>query len=250
MLTTDRPVGTMRIHSFFRSIEVTDSNALLQSALLKQLAPFTRSGYALFREVIDSDGALPARLKCLFSAVAAANKGYLELAQQELERAAGLGMPLNEAASGLILLSSLRGEGAALAFDAMLAKVYGPPASDPQAPSLLRAGPGEAEVNFRSYWGTVPPALASLLRLVPKGADGYFLMRKGTIECNQLDRKSAELMLITVLASDYSPQAATHIKAARAVGASDEEMAEAVLCAVPSAGIAAWMAAGVLIEAA
>ena len=93
-------------------------------------------------------------------------------------------------------------------------------------------------------------ALASLLRLVPKGADGYFLMRKGTIDCNQLDRKSAELMLIAVLASDYSPQAATHIKAARAVGATDEEMAEAVLCAVPSAGIAAWMAAGVLIEAA
>jgi len=96
----------------------------------------------------------------------------------------------------------------------------------------------------------VPPALASLLRLVPKGADGYFLMRKGTIDCNQLDRKSAELMLIAVLASDYSPQAATHIKAARAVGATDEEMAEAVLCAVPCAGIAAWMAAGALIEAA
>ena len=75
-------------------------------------------------------------------------------------------------------------------------------------------------------------------------------MRKGTIDCNQLDRKAAELMLITVLASDYSPMAATHIRAARAVGATDEEMAEAVLCAVPAAGIAAWMAAGVLIEAA
>jgi alkylhydroperoxidase/carboxymuconolactone decarboxylase family protein YurZ len=240
----------MRNRQSFRSTEVTDSNALLQSALLKQLAPFTLSGYALFREVIGSDSALPARLKCLFSAVAAVNKGYLQLAQEELERAAALGMPLNEAASGLILLSSLRGEGAALAFDAMLAKVYGPPTSDPRPPSLVRAEPGEAEANFKSYWGTVPPALASLLRLAPKGADGYFLMRKGTIECNQLDRKSAELMLIAVLASDYSPQAATHVKAARAIGATDEEMAEAVLCAVPSAGIAAWMAAGVLIEAA
>ena len=232
------------------SIEVTDSNALLQSVHLKRLAPFTRSGYALFREVIDSDGALPARLKCLFSAVAAANKGYLDLAHGELERAARLGVLLDEAASGLILLSSLRGEGAALAFDAVLARVYGPAASDSRAPALVRADPGEAEANFASYWGTVPPALASLLRLVPKGADGYFLMRKGTIDCNQLDRKSAELMLIAVLASDYSPQAATHIKAARAVGATDEEMAEAVLCAVPCAGIAAWMAAGVLIDAA
>jgi alkylhydroperoxidase/carboxymuconolactone decarboxylase family protein YurZ len=95
----------------------------------------------------------------------------------------------------------------------------------------------------------VPPALATLLRLVPKGADGYFLMRKGTIDCNQLDRKAAELMLIAVLASDYSPMAATHIRAARAVGASDEEMAEAILCAVPSAGIAAWMAVAPLLEA-
>jgi 4-carboxymuconolactone decarboxylase len=229
---------------------VTDSNALLQSVLLKQLAPFTLSGYALFREVIETDGALPAKLKCLFSAVAATNKGYLELARRELERAARLGVLLNEAASGLILLSSLRGEGTALAFDAMLDTVYGHPASAPRGPSLVRADPGEAEANFKSYWGTVPPALASLLRLVPKGADGYFLMRKGTIDCNQLDRKSAELMLIAVLASDYSPQATTHIKAARAVGATDEEMAEAVLCAVPCAGIAAWMATGVLIEAA
>ena len=228
---------------------MTYSNALLQSALLKELAPLTLSGYALFREVIETDGALPAKLKCLFSAVAAANKGYLELARRELERAARLGVLRNEAASGLILLSSLRGEGTALAFDAMLDMLYGPPASAPREPSLVRAEPGEAEANFKSYWGTVPPALASLLRMVPKGADGYFLMRKGTIDCNQLDRKSAELMLIAVLASDYSPQAATHIRAARAVGATDEEMAEAVLCAVPSAGIAAWMAAGVLIEA-
>ena len=229
---------------------MTDSNALLQSVLLKELAPFTLSGYALFREIIDTDGALPAKLKCLFSAVAAVNKGHLELARRELERAARLGVLLNEAASGLILLSSLRGEGTALAFEAMLDMVYEPPASAPREPSLVRAEPGEAEANFKSYWGTVPPALASLLRLVPKGADGYFLMRKGTIDCNQLDRKSAELMLIAVLASDYSPQAATHIRAARAVGATDEEMAEAVLCAIPSAGIAAWMAAGVLIEAA
>lgn len=229
---------------------MTDSNALLQSLLLKQLAPFTISGYGLFREVIELDGALPAKLKCLFSAVAASNKGYAELARRELERAAGFGLALNEAASGVILLSSLRGEGAALAFDKALGAVYEVPASAAQEPTLVRAEPGEAEANFKSYWGTVPPALASLLRLVPKGAEGYFLMRKGTIECNQLDRKAAELMLITVLASDYSPQAATHIRAARAVGASDEEMAEAVLCAVPSAGIAAWMAAGVLIESA
>ena len=115
-------------------------------------------------------------------------------------------------------------------------------------PGLERAMPGEAESNFLSYFGSVPPALAILLRLVPPAADAYYLMRKGTIDCNQLDRKSAELMLIAVLASDYSPMAITHIRAARAVGASDAEMAEAILCAVPCAGIAAWMGAGMLLE--
>jgi alkylhydroperoxidase/carboxymuconolactone decarboxylase family protein YurZ len=227
-----------------------ESNALLGSALLQQLAPFTISGYALFREVIEVDGALPAKIKSLFAAVAATNKGYADLARRELECAARLGLTRNEAASGLILLSSLRGEGAALAFNAALDAVYPVSGPAPKEAKVMRAAPGEAEANFKSYFGTVPPALATLLRLAPKGADGYFLMRKGTIECNQLDKKLAELMLVTVLASDYSPMAATHIKAARTAGATDQEMAEAVLCAVPAAGIAAWMAAGVLIEAA
>lgn len=225
---------------------------MFNSELLSELAPFTISGYDLFREVIETDSALPAKLKSLFAAVAACNRRHPELARKELDRAARLGLTRNEAAAGLILLSSLRGEGAALAFDATIRAVYTsacPDANPPRQPELVRAAPGEAEANFKAYFGTVPPALANLLRLAPKGADGYFLMRKGTIDCNQLERKAAELMLIAVLASDYSPQAATHIRAARAAGASDEEMAEAILCAVPSAGIAAWMAAGVLLEA-
>lgn len=230
-----------------------DRNALFNSELLTELAPFTLAGYDLFREVIETDGALPAKLKSLLAAVAACNRRYPVLARKELERAARLGLTRDEAASGLILLSSLRGEGAAMAFDATIREVYLPLRSDasPAAgqPELVRAAPGEAEANFKAYFGTVPPALATLLRLAPKGADGYYLMRKGTIDCNQLDRKAAELMLVAVLASDYSPQAATHIRAARAVGATDEELAEAILCAVPAAGIAAWMAAGVLLEA-
>ena len=38
--------------------------------------------------------------------------------------------------------------------------------------------------------------------------------------------------------------AATHVRGARNAGATDEEIAEAVLCAIPAAGIAAWMAVG------
>lgn len=228
---------------------MTAANPLLNSPLLTQLAPYTVSGYALFREIVETDGALPARIKGLFAAVAAVNKRDAALATRELARAQSQGLTLDEAASGLILLSSLRGEGVALAYDAVLTGVYGPAAPALKAEAeAVHAAPGEAEANFRGYFGTVPPALATLLALVPRGADAYYLMRKGTIECNRLDRKLSELMLVAVLAADYSPMAATHVKAARSVGATEHELAEAALCAVPSAGIAAWMAVGTLLE--
>lgn len=226
-------------------------NPLLESPLLRELAPYTVSGYALFREIVEVDGALPAKIKSLFVAVAGTNKGYGELARREAARACRLGLTRKEAAAGLILLSSLRGEGAALAFHAVLDAVYPPPPAAAQAPrSALQVEPGEAENNFRQYFGTVPVALAKLLELSPKGADAYYLMRKGTIECNTLEKKYAELLLVTVLASDYSPMIATHIRAARAVGATDQELAEAILCAVPAAGIAAWIGAGPQLDAA
>jgi len=226
------------------------ANPLLSSRLLTQLAPYTVAGYALFREIVETDGALPARIKGLFAAVAAITKRDPGLAARELTRARSQGLTQDEASSGLILLSSLRGEGVALAYDAVLGKVYlddAPPAFA-AAPEAVHAAPGEAEANFRAYFGTVPPALANLLALVPRGADAYYLMRKGTIECNRLERKLSELMLVAVLAADYSPMAATHVKAARSAGATEQELAEAVLCAVPSGGIAAWMAVGTLLE--
>lgn len=226
------------------------SNPLLDSELLQELAPYTVAGYALFREIIEIDASLPAKLKRLFVAIAAVNKGYGELARREIWAARRLGLSLKEAAAGLILLSSLRGEGAALSYKAVLDEAYPASALPGDLPPAVSAAPGEAENNFRQYFGTIPPALAKLLELSPKGADAYYLMRKGTIECNSLDKKYAELLLVTVLASDYSPMAATHIRAARTAGATDAELAEAILCAVPSAGIAAWIAAGALLEAA
>ena len=227
---------------------MTHDNPLLDAALLRQIAPYTVAGYALFREIVETDGALPARIKTLFAAVAATNKGHGELARREMQRAADLGVTLTEAASGLILLSSLRGEGTALAYKALLDTVWPQPATTPSPPVQIQPEPGEAENNFKQYFGTVPVPLAHLLRLVPKGADAYYLMRKGTIECNSLDKKYAELLLVTVLATDYSPMVATHIRGARAAGASDQELAEAILCAVPAAGVAAWMGAAALLD--
>src|SRR3954466_6906251 len=83
-------------------------------ALLRGHAPYTLAGYAGFRAVIDSDGAVPARLKALFAAVAAIDRRYPDLARRELSRGVTLGLTVREAAAGLIVLASLRGEAAAL----------------------------------------------------------------------------------------------------------------------------------------
>lgn len=220
------------------------TSPLMEVALLQGHAPYTLAGFAAFRSVIETDGAVPARLKALFAAVAAVDRRHLDLARRELARGVALGLTPKEATAGLIVLTSLRGEAAALDFAAIIADAF----DDLRAPAaqpLPTAGEGEAEANFRQYWaGSIPTPLAQLMRLVPEAADAYYLMRRGSIDANPLSPKHGELLLLVILAAGYSPMAATHVRGARNAGATDEEIAEAVLCAVPAAGIAAWMAVG------
>lgn len=215
--------------------------------LLAGHAPYTLAGYAEFRAVIDADGAVPASLKALFAAVAAIDRRYPELARRELERAVALGLDVTAATAGTLVLASLRGEGAALEFAALVEKVF-PDVTVPASQPLPTAGAGEAVDNFTAYFGTIPVPLQQLLRLSPRAADGYYLMRRGSIDANPLSPKHGELLLLTILAASYSPMAARHVDGARRAGASDEEMAEAAICAIPAAGIAAWMAVGDLLQ--
>jgi 4-carboxymuconolactone decarboxylase len=223
------------------------TSPLMDDLLLQGHAPYTLAGFAQFRAVIDADGAVPARLKALFASVAAIDRGHLELATREIERGVGLGLTRLEAAAGLIVLTSLRGEAAAIKFGAILAQTFG--SEDMPAPQPLpAAAEGEAVANFTEYFGTIPTPLAQLLRLSPQAADAYYLMRRGSIDANPLSPKHGELLLLAILAASYSPMAATHVRGARRAGASDEEIAEAVLCAIPAAGVAAWMAVGAMLE--
>lgn len=225
----------------------THTSHLETLPLLAGHAPYTLAGYAGFRAIIDTDGAVPARYKALFASVAAIDRRYPDLARRELERGVAMGLEVVEATAGLIVLSSLRGEGAALEFADVLAACFAT-ADAPPAQPLPTAAPGEAESNFSAYFGTIPPALAALMRLVPQGADAYYLMRRGSIDANPLSPKYGELLLLVILAAGYSPMAQRHVDGARRAGASDAEIAEATLCAIPAAGIAAWMAVGAMLE--
>lgn len=220
------------------------NSPLMNVELLRGHAPYTLAGYEKFRAAIELDGAIPARLKALFASVAAVDRRHLALARREFARGVTLGLTPGEATAGLIVLTSLRGEGAALDFAAIIDESFDDLAA-PAPRELPTVAPGEAEANFRGYWaGIIPAPLVQLMRLVPDAADAYYLMRRGSIDANPLSPKQGELLLLAILAAGYSPMAATHVRGARNAGASDQEIAEAVLCAVPAAGIAAWMAVG------
>lgn len=217
------------------------TSPLLSIGRLRARAPKTIAGFRRFRSVIESDGALPASLKHLFVAAAACTKGYEAMALRELRQAADLGLDAELAGSALAILSSSRGEGAALRFAEIFAAVY-PDSHAIEAEEVpIDVEAGEAERNFLSYFGTMPPSLEKLIELAPLGADAYYLMREGTLSGTALEPRHAELLLVTVLAADYSEWASVHMDGARRAGASEVEIAEAVLCAVPVAGLSAWV---------
>lgn len=222
---------------------MVQENQLLNTPLLRQKAPKTLAGYQRFRQVIDSDGALSVTIKALFVAVAASTKGYVEQARRELERGRALGLGFAEVAAGVTILCSVRGEGAALRFLELVEQVY-PNRADPAIGlTPIEVGPDEARDNFLAYFGTMPVSLGELVDHLPVAADAYYLMREGTLATTPIGKINAELLLVAVIAADYHPLAAVHARGAVAAGASKAQVYEAILCAVPVAGLSAWVAA-------
>ena len=226
-----------------------ETNPLLALGLLRRDAPKSVAGMRRFRSIIDNDGALPARIKRLFVACAATVKAYSEMALRELQAARDAGLSEAEAASAVAILSSVRGEGAALRFHGLFMQVY-PEAEDPAvSDDDLAVAPGEAERNFLGYFGSMPPSLGKLLDLIPVGGDAYYLLREGTLSGTRLEAAHAELLLVTVLVADYSNWASVHMNGARKAGASETAVAEAVLCAVPTSGLSAWVVGATAMDA-
>lgn len=223
-------------------------NALLDSPVLRTIAPKSLAGYARFRQIIDGDSALPAHIKALFVAVAATTKGYPEMARRELARARTLGLSREEASSAAVILCSVRGEGAALRFLDLFEAEYGPDPTKDSPPVEIVVTATEARDNFLAYFGTMPPSLCKLVDHLPVAADAYYLMRQGTLGATAIGTKYAELLLVAVIAADYSPLVAVHSKGAITAGASEIELYEAILCAVPTSGLSAWVAASNAID--
>jgi alkylhydroperoxidase/carboxymuconolactone decarboxylase family protein YurZ len=171
------------------------------------------------------------------------------MALRELTRAREMGLSFEEASAAAIVLSSVRGEGAAVSFIGALEAVFPGQTQGDEPFGEIDVEQGAAERNFLAYFGTMPPSLGKLAELLPLGADAYYLMREGTINGTPLGAKYSELLLVAVLAADYSSWASVHIKGARTAGASEPEIAEAIVCAVTTSGLSAWVSGATAMDA-
>jgi 4-carboxymuconolactone decarboxylase len=197
-------------------------------------------GWSAVRAAVEDDGALSAAHKALLVAAVAAVQGEREMAERELTRGFGLGLDSAAARRGAAALLLARGEPAYLRFTEALARTV--PASGPAAePEPEPPTPAEADAYFRNHFGSIPPRQALLAERAPAVYEGYFRLHRRVLGADPARAKLAELLMLALNAAALQPAfTAIHMEGARRAGASEEELVEAVLCAIPVVGIAAW----------
>ena len=214
----------------------------LRSGEIAAMSAKFAEGYARIREVTDTDGACAAWAKALYIACAAAVRHHPELLHRELARAADLGLSLGDARGAALAVLISRGEAvyadftAAVdaAFDASDTDLVDVPDFDLDRDACLE--------YFHGYFGFVPDYIEVMASEAPRALEGYVLMRQWSLAENMLDAKHVELLLCTVNAAEFSSRFVNvHANGARNAGATEAEIVEAVICAIPVSGVASWL---------
>jgi alkylhydroperoxidase/carboxymuconolactone decarboxylase family protein YurZ len=209
----------------------------------------------LLASVTDADGALTRRDKLLLSLaiMAVKNRGMLlEHVGAALDR--GIGADEIEALALALCLS--RGDaGCRAVLDALDLVGASTPAARREArlnvngrridaaPPLSISG-DEILHEFTAVFGELPDRVTLLAEHSPAGLEAYHRMRVAVLSQGAMTPVLAELALFCVNAAEYRADfAAVHARGARRHGATETQLVEAGLCAIPAAGIAAWLAA-------
>jgi 4-carboxymuconolactone decarboxylase len=205
------------------------------------------AGYERIREVTDLDGAMPARVKALAMACAGVVRGQAHMTRRELARARALGLSLADARGASLVVLISRGEGHYETFAGIVDDVWDSNVEDearPQDSLEFSVDVGEALDYFAGVFGTVPGYVQLMADGAPRALEGYVLMRQWSLGENVLAPKDVELVLLTVNAAEYLGRSVTiHANGARRHGASEAEIVEAAICAIPVAGVACWLTA-------
>ncbi len=102
-----------------------------------------------------------------------------------------------------------------------------------------------AEAYFLDYLGvrSLPARMAIMSERVPAVFAGYHRMHHGALAADQSATKLAELVLVALNAAELQRGfVAIHAATARKASATDDELVEAIVCAIRVVGVAAWAA--------
>ena len=218
-------------------------SAVIKSREIAAVSHKFAEGFARIRDVTDHDGACPAWAKALYMACAAAVRHQFELMQREVGRARELGLLLEDARGAALAVLISRGEGVYATFSAAIDAAYGEKIGEPasEAPEFELDRQGCLDY-FAEYFGAVPDYVELMADEAPRALEGYVLMRQWSLAENKLAAKHVELLLCTVNAAEFSSRFVNvHANGARNAGATEAEIVEAVVCAIPVAGVAAWL---------
>lgn len=218
-------------------------SAALASGQIDAVSPKFAEGLARVREVTDTDGACPAWAKALYMASAAAVKGHRDMLMAQMERSRNLGLELSDARGAALTVLISRGEAVYAMFNAAIDEVFGDtmtlPGGDAPEFSIDRQGCLD---YFEDYFGFVPDYVRLMADDAPRALEGYVLMREWSLAENVLDATHAELLLLTINAAEFSARFVNvHANGARRAGCTEAQIIEAVVCAIPVAGVASWL---------
>lgn len=199
-------------------------------------------GLARVGDVLDADGALPRATKLLFAAAVCAVKRDVQLVGHHVAAAAAAGLPREHAEGAVVGLLISRGVEPHRLLAEAVERTYGPPEGEPGAPGDADV-PG-AYAYFEGYFGFVPDYVELLGERAGPALEGYFLMRQAALAETPLPPRDMELLLCAVNAGEYQARfVAIHARGARTAGATEEQLVEAALTAMPFAGVASWLPA-------
>ena len=218
-------------------------SAALASGHIDAVSPKFAEGLARVREVTDTDGACEAWAKALYMASAAAVKGHEEMLRAQLRRSRDLGLKLSDARGAALTVLISRGEAVYAAFNAAVDETFGETlgAGGTEAPEYPIDRQGCLDY-FEDYFGFVPDYVRLMADEAPRALEGYVLMREWSLAENLLDATHAELLLLTINAAEFSSRFVNvHANGARRAGCSEAQIVEAVVCAIPVAGVASWL---------
>ncbi len=215
----------------------------LKSGEVSAMSHKFAEGYARVRDVTDRDGALPAWAKALYMAAAAAVRGHDSLLRRELGRSKELGLSLNDARGAALTVFISRGEGVYAKFTSAVNEIFGEEIGRPEEESPnFELDKDFCLEYFEGYFGFVPTYVQLMAEEAPRALEGYVLMREFSLAENLLDAKHVELLLCTVNAAEFSSRFVNvHANGARNAGASEAEIVESVICALPVSGVASWL---------